>query len=94
MVGVLKLAMVGIFTPQKWANAMSQGWFFSPAGKLVYQHSAGLPSRRALCGDHGSWVRSWRLCQGSGQTGGISDLVGENCSIWGWEAGIGRGAEK
>lgn len=75
-VGGLKPATLGIFTLWKWANTMSQCWFFSPAGKLVYQHSSGSPSRWALCGDDGSWVRSLRFCQGSGQTGGISDLVG------------------
>lgn len=93
-VGGLKLAIVEIFTPWKWANAMSQGWFFSSAGELVYQDSSELPSLWALCGDDGSWGRSLGLCRGSGQTGGISDLVGENYLIWVWENGIGRGAEK
>lgn len=95
IVGCLKLATVGVFAPPKWADTMNWGCRSSSSVReLVYWHSTGLPLLGALCREGGSCVRSLRLCQGSGQTGDISDLVGKNCSTWGWEADIGRGAEK
>ena len=45
--GSLKLAIVGVFTPQKSANAPDQG-FFQPGDPVVklYQHSTGMDERQ------------------------------------------------
>jgi hypothetical protein len=78
-IGGLKLAMVGVFTPQKWSNTVTQGLFL-PHGELIYQHSVGSPSLWTFCQERSSSTTILEtLSRDLVWLEGFSGLVVENC---------------
>lgn len=82
IVGGMKLAVVGVFTPGKCTNVVTQGLFPLLEKWFTDTHRATLIS--VLCGGSGNSLWGpWGFVQGSGLVGGIPGLVVGNCFMWG-----------